>query len=220
METEERQSAMSDHMTKKFLLGLMVVLCMAGMPAQAQGVTPPDALAKSVTDDVLAVLRTDKEISSGNLNKVLDLVDAKVLPHFNFTRMTQLAVGRNWRQATPEQQKALVREFRVLLVRTYAAAFTGYRDQTIEYRPLRMQPTDTEVVVRSQISRSGGGQPVAVDYNMEKMDQSWKVYDVAIEGVSLVQNYRSTFAAEVQRGGIDGLIGTLSERNKQLAQRK
>jgi phospholipid transport system substrate-binding protein len=207
-------------MTKKIVLGLLAAFCMAGAPARAQGATPPDVLAKSVTDEVLAVLRTDKDIGSGDLNKVLDLVDSKVLPHFNFTRMTQLAVGRNWRQASPEQQQALVREFRVLLVRTYAAAFTGYRDQTIDYKPVRMQPADTEVVVKSQISRSGGGPPVAVDYSMEKTDRGWKVYDVAIEGVSLVQNYRSTFAAEVQRGGVDGLIGTLSERNKQLAQRK
>lgn len=206
-------------MTKKFLSALLTILCLAGVPAQAQGTTLPDALAKSVTDEVLAILRSDNERNSSNQKKVADLIEAKVLPHFNFTRMTQLAVGRYWRQASPEQQKALVEEFRVLLVRTYTAAFTGYRNQTINYKPVRLQPNDTEVVVRSQINQPGG-QPVAVDYSMERTDKGWKVYDVTIEGVSLVQNYRSTFAAEVQRGGIDGLIKTLSERNKQFAQRK
>jgi phospholipid transport system substrate-binding protein len=185
--------------------------------AGAQGLVAPDALARSVTDEVLAILRADREIGSGNQKRVIELIESKVLPHFDSVRMTQLAVGRNWRQASPEQQKRLVEEFRTLLLRTYAAAFTAYRNQTVEYRPLRMQPNDEEVVVRSQILQPGGP-PVAVDYSMGKTDRGWKVYDVAIEGVSLVQNYRSTFSAEVQRGGIEGLIKALAEKNRQLAQ--
>lgn len=204
-------------MTKRLLAGLLAVGCLAAAAAGAQGAMAPDALARSVTDEVLAILRADKDIHSGNPKKVIELIELKVLPHFNSVRMTQLAVGRNWRQASPEQQKRLVEEFRTLLVRTYAAAFTAYRNQAVEYRPLRMQPNDEEVVVRSQILQPGGP-PIAVDYSMEKTERGWKVYDVAIEGVSLVQNYRSSFSAEVQRGGIEGLIKALAEKNRQLAQ--
>lgn len=204
-------------MIRIFLQIVLTICCLAGVPAQAQGTTAPDALAKGVTDEVLAVLRADKDIHSGSQKKVVDLIEAKVLPHFNFARMTQLAVGRNWRQASPEQQKALIEQFRVLLVRTYATAFTAYRNQTIEVKPVRMQPGDQEVVVKSQIIQPSGP-PVSVDYSMEKMDKGWKVYDVAIEGVSLVQNYRGTFSTEVQKGGIDGLIKSLTEKNRQLVQ--
>lgn len=204
-------------MMRIFLQTVLTICCLAGAPALAQNVAAPDALAKSVTEEVLAVLRADKDIHSGNQKNVVDLIEAKVLPHFNFARMTQLAVGRNWRQASPEQQKALIEQFRVLLVRTYAAAFIAYRNQVIEVRPVRMQPGDQEVVVKSQINRPSGP-PVTVDYSMEKMDQGWKVYDVAIESVSLVQNYRGTFSTEVQKGGIDGLIKSLTEKNRQLIQ--
>jgi len=176
----------------------------------------PDALARSVTDEVLAIIRADKELQAGNPQKVMQLVESKVLPHFNFNRMTQLAVGRNWRQATPEQQKALVEEFKTLLVRTYAAAFTQYRNQTVDYRPVRMTPADTDVVVKSLV-RQPTGQPIAIDYSMEKLGGAWKVYDVKIEGISLVENYRNTFNGEIQRGGVDGLIHTLNDKNKTLA---
>jgi phospholipid transport system substrate-binding protein len=175
----------------------------------------PDVLARSVTDEVLAIVRADKDLQSGHPQKVAQLVETKVLPHFNFTRMTQLAVGRNWRQATPEQQKILTDEFRTLLVRTYTTAFTGYKNQTIEYRPLRMAPTDTDVMVKSVIKQPTG-QPISVDYSMEKQGAAWKVYDVKIEGISLVENYRNTFNAEIQRTGVDGLIKALSEKNKSL----
>src|SRR5688572_10779196 len=130
--------------------------------------------------------------------------------------MTQLAVGRNWRQATPDQQKVLVEEFKTLLVRTYAVAFTQYRNQTVDYRPVRMTPADTDVVVKSFIKQPTG-QPVAVDYSMEKAGQTWKVYDVKIEGISLVENYRNTFNGEIQRGGVDGLIKSLQNKNRSLA---
>ena len=205
-------------MMKKLALALLAMGCIATAPlapAQAQGVMAPDALARSVTDEVLALLRADKEIQSGNLGKVVDLVEKKVLPHFDFTRMTQLAVGRHWHQATPEQQKALVGEFRTLLVQTYATTFAAYRDQKIEYRPLRADPKDTEVVVKSLINQSGG-KPVTVDYKMRRSDAGWKVYDVVVGDLSLVQNYRGTFNTEVQKGGVDGLIKALADKNRQL----
>ena len=206
-------------MTKRLLIGLMAALCAMAVPTGAQGMTPPDALAKSVTDEVLAVLRTDRDIQAGNQKKVVDLVEKKVLPHFNFVRMTQLAVGRHWREASPEQQKKLVGEFRMLLVQTYAATFAAYRDQAIEYRPLRMQPDDTDVVVRSLINQSGG-KPVTVDYKMQKSDTGWKVYDVVVGDLSLVQSYRGSFNTEVQKGGIDGLLKALTEKNRQLVSRQ
>ena len=139
-------------------------------------------------------------------------------PHWLFTRMTRLAVGAPWRQASAAQQQSLTNEFRALLVHTYASAFTQYRDQVIEYRPLKMQPGDTEVTVQSRIKQSGGQDPIEVNYSMEKTDQGWKVYDVIIAGVSLVQNYRSSFSTEIQKSGIDGLIASLTTKNKTLAQ--
>jgi len=200
---------------KAWVLALLAAACVAAAPAGAQGATAPDALAKSVTDEVLALLRADKEIQNGNLGKVVELVEKKVLPHFDFTRMTQLAVGRHWQQANAEQRKALTTEFRALLVQTYAATFAAYRDQKIEYRPLRMEAADTDVVVKSLIHQSGG-KPVTVDYKMHKLDSGWKVYDVVVGDLSLVQTYRGTFNTEVQKGGIDGLVKALAEKNRQL----
>jgi len=201
--------------TKNILAGLLAICWVTAMPSRAAEAMAPDALAKSVTEEVLAVLRTDKDIQAGSQKKVVDLVEKKVLPHFNFTRMTRLAVGANWRQANPEQQKALVNEFRTLLVQTYAATFIAYRNQTVDFRPLRMQPNDTEVVVRSLINQPSG-KPVTVDYKMEKTDTGWKVYDVIVADLSLVQNYRGTFNSEVQKGGLDGLIKALVDKNRQL----
>ena len=197
-----------------FSLGLLLA-----MPAltQAQDMAP-DALAKKVTEEVIAIIRTDKDIQAGNTQKVLDLVEAKVLPNFNFTRMTRLAVGAPWRQAASAQQESLTNEFRTLLVHTYTSAFTKYRDQVIQYRPLKLQPGDTEVMVRSVIKQKGGADPIDVNYSMEQTDQGWKVYDVTIAGVSLVQNYRSSFNTEIQKNGIDGLIESLRAKNKTLAQ--
>lgn len=207
---------MRETMMKNMMMVMLALSCTAGAPGWAQEMLAPDALAKGVTDDVLAVLRSDKEIQAGNTGKVVDLVEKKVLPHFDFSRMTRLAVGPNWRQASPEQQKSLVNEFRTLLVHTYAATFVAYRDQTIDYRPLRMQPNDTEVVVKSQINQPGG-KPVNVDYKMEKGAGGWKVYDVVVADLSLVQNYRGTFESEVRKGGIDGLVKALTDKNRQLA---
>lgn len=203
-------------MMKKLLMSLLAASFLMAVPVRSAETMAPDALAKSVTEEVLAVLRSDKDIQAGNVGKVVDLVEKKVLPHFEFVRMTRLAVGVNWRQANLEQQKTLVNEFRALLVHTYAATFVAYRNQTIDYRPLRMQPNDTEVVVKSLINQPGG-KPVTVDYKMEKTGNGWKVYDVVVGDLSLVQNYRGSFETEVRKGGIDGLIKALVDKNKQLA---
>jgi phospholipid transport system substrate-binding protein len=179
----------------------------------------PDALVKSVANEVLAIVKADKEIQAGNQRRVVELAEAKVLPHFNFTRMTALAVGANWRKATPEQQKLLSEQFRLLLIHTYSSGLSSYRNQVIDYKPLRAKPGDTEVVVRSEIKQSGA-QPISIDYNMEKTDAGWKVFDLAIGGVSLVTTYRDTFNSEVRANGVDGLIKTLTEKNKQMDERK
>ncbi|MBK8524926.1 MAG: ABC transporter substrate-binding protein [Betaproteobacteria bacterium] len=175
----------------------------------------PDVMVKRVTDEVLTIVRADKDIQSGNSRKAIDLVETKVLPHFNFNRMTALAVGRDWSKATPEQKKRLAKEFETLLVRTYSNALTAYKSQTVVYKPLRMQPGDTDVMVRTEI-RQPGQQAVQLDYGVEKSDSGWKVYDVVVAGISLVTNYRETFAQEVRSGGIDGLIATIAAKNKQI----
>ncbi len=204
----------------KVITGLLMGMVIA-LPAVGRAqIMAPDVLAKKVTDEVIAIIRTDKDIQAGNTKTVLDLVEAKVLPHFNFSRMTRLAVGAPWRQASGAQQQSLTTEFRTLLVHTYTSAFTQYRDQVIEYRPLKLQPADAEVMVRSLIRQKNGGDPIDINYNMEKTDAGWKVYDVVIAGVSLVQNYRSSFNSEIQRSGIDGLIATLAAKNKTLAQQQ
>ena len=199
----------------KTLFGLFTALWL-GFAGAAD--VPPDVLARTTTDEVLSILRADKDIQAGNTRKIYDLVEAKILPHFNFTRMTRLAVGQPWRQATAAQQEALTTQFRTLLVYTYANALTSYRNQMVEYRPLKLAPNDQEVEVRSLIKQPTGGDPIDVVYSMEKTDSGWKVYDVKIAGVSIVVNYRSNFTAEIQKGGIDGLIATLTAKNKTLGQ--
>jgi phospholipid transport system substrate-binding protein len=200
-------------------MALLAVTLAAPVAAQdAAKDVAPDVLVKRVADEVLDIVRRDKDIQAGDRNKTIALVDEKVLPHFDFTRMTALAMGINWRKASPEQQKLLVAEFRTLLVRTYSTALTNYRDQKIEYKPLRAQPQDTDVTVRSQV-RQAGAEPIAIDYSLEKTDAGWKVYDVAVGGVSLVTTYRDTFAQEVRKAGVDGLIKTLGEKNRQVHSR-
>ena len=195
-------------------LGL-ALLALTGTAA-AQGLAP-DVLVRQTTDEIVAQIRTDKELTT-NPAKLLALVDAKVLPHFNFTRMTMLAVGRPWRDASAAQRDQLVKEFRTLLVRTYSTALEQYSNQTIDVKPTAVKPGDTEVTVRTQINQPGG-QPIAMEYRMERTPESWKVFDVAIEGVSIVTTYRSTFAQEVTRGGIDGLIRSIAAQNARLEQR-
>ncbi len=200
---------------KFFALLLASASLLLPLGVQAQG-TAPDTLVRNVTDEVLDIIRKDKDIKAGSSKRAIDLVEQKVLPHFNFSRMTALAVGKDWRQASPEQQKVLTEEFRDLLVRTYSNALIAYKNETVDYRPFKMQPGETDVTVRTQIHQSGGKQPITLDYSLEQQPQGWKVYDVVVAGVSLVTNYRSSFATEVRNGGIDGLIKTLQAKNRSL----
>ena len=179
--------------------------------AQAQATKAPDALIKEVSTDVLDSVRNDKSIKDGDVQKVVALVDAKVMPHVNFQRMTASAVGKYWRQATPEQQKKLQDEFKVLLVRTYSGALAQVRDQTVQLKPMRAAPEDKEVVVRTEIR--GRGDPIQLDYRLEQVAGGWKIYDVNVMGIWLVENYRNTFSQEIGANGIDGLIAKLAERN-------
>ena len=174
-------------------------------------------LIKNTVRDVLEIVRNDKELRSSNQKKLLKLVDAKVLPHFNFEHMTKLVMGRAWRKATPEQRQTLTTEFRTLLVRTYTRAFTSYRDQIVEVKPLKLDASMTEVTIKTAIAKPGSQQPVRVEYDMEKTPNGWKVYDLIVEGVSLVTSYRGTFADQVKQIGIDGLIKTLADMNKSAA---
>ncbi|HEX5129754.1 MAG TPA: ABC transporter substrate-binding protein [Usitatibacter sp.] len=183
------------------------------VPACAAAQEAPDALVKRVTDEVLTIIKSDKDLQAGNSRKVAELAEAKVLPHFDFQRMTRLAVGRNWQQASDAQKEQLVKEFRTMLVRTYSTSLTAYRNQKIEVKPLKMAAGDKETTVRTAVVQQGGPQ-IPIDYAMEKTDAGWKVYDVVIDGASLVTTYRGTFNDQVQKGGIDGLIKTLADRNK------
>jgi phospholipid transport system substrate-binding protein len=175
----------------------------------------PDALVKRVTEEVLEIVRKDRDIQNGNTSRVLELVDAKVIPNFNFQHMTALALGKEWRKATPAQQKQLTAEFQTLLVRTYSNALTGYKNQRVVYKQFKMKDGDTDVLVRTEVDEPGR-KPVQLDYSLEKLDAGWKVYDVNVAGISLVTNYREQFAQEVRSGGIDGLIQSLAAKNKSL----
>jgi len=192
------------------LLSLLLVLF--APVALAQDVAP-DVMVKGITTDVLNIIKKDKDIQAGNPRKIADLVETRILPHFDFARMTQIAVAVNWRNATPEQKKTLTEQFKTLLVRTYSNALTLYRDQTVDFKPLHMKAGDTEVTVRSEI-RQKSGQPVTLEYDMEKTANGWKVYDVKVGGVSLITNYREDFAAQVRESGIDGLIKALTTKNR------
>ncbi|WP_370868191.1 phospholipid-binding protein MlaC [Sulfuriferula sp.] len=195
--------------------GLLACALLMLTPGQARAAdVAPDVLVKTTTQEVISILKKDKEIQSGNLQKVYALVDAKVLPNFDFNHMTMLSVGKYWQRATPAQRQALIQEFRTLLVRTYASSLTEFTNQTIEFKPFNMAAGATDVTVQTQVKQPGG-QPIPIDYSMEKTAFGWKVYDVAIDGVSLVTNYRGSFATEIRQSGIDGLIRTLANRNKQ-----
>ena len=175
----------------------------------------PDAQVKKITNEVIDIIKRDKDIQAGNRKKINELVEAKVLPHFNFSRMTALAMGRNWPKANAEQQKVLVNEFRTLLVHTYSGALSTYKNEVIEFKPLRAATGDADVTVKTQVKRPGT-EPVSIDYGMEKTPAGWKVYDVVVGGVSLVTNYRETFNAEIRDGGVDGLIKSLAGKNRSL----
>ena len=198
------------------LIALCSLLIVGFIPlAQAEAQQAPDALVRDVTTEVLEIVRADKAIQAGETHRVMELVDAKVLPHFDFRRMTMLAVGRDWRDASAEQQGRLIEAFRTLLVRTYSNALTQYRDQTIEFKPTRFAVTETRVQVRTEVHQSGA-QPIGIDYMLEKSDAGWKVFDVIVAGVSLVTNYRGSFTQEIRSGGVDGLIKSLEAKNRSL----
>jgi len=197
------------------LLLLLALVSGLNVPAALADDTPPDVLARTSSEEVIAILKKDKELRSGNQAKVYQLVEAKILPNFDFNRMTQLALGKHWPRATAKQKQALVTEFRNLLVRTYSSSLTEFTNQTIEFKPLTLKPNDTDVTVRSEI-RQPGGQPIPIDYAMYKTDFGWKVYDVTIDSVSLVTNYRASFASTIRKSGIDGLIKALAEQSARV----
>jgi len=201
-------------MLRQFVSSLIAALWLSTAFAQAQ--EAPDVLVKRVAEDTLAAIRADKELQAGNPAKVKELIETKLVPYFDTTRMTALAMGRNWRAASPEQQKALSEQFKTLLIRTYSNALTNYRDNTMTYRPLRTNPGDEDVVVRTEVTRTGQA-PIPIDYSMEKTPGGWKCYDVVVAGVSLVTNYRDEFNDIVKSSGVDGLIKTLTDKNKGVA---
>jgi phospholipid transport system substrate-binding protein len=205
-------------LSKRFISWLAAAILATGAVLVQAQTSKPDALIKQVSTDVLDAVKADKSIKQGDVNKVIALVDAKVMPHVNFQRMTASAVGRYWRQATPEQQKRLQDEFKILLVRTYSGALAQVQDQTVELKPMRAGADDKEVVVKTEIR--GRGDPVQLDYRLENVGGDWKVYDINVLGVWLVENYRNSFSQEISAGGIDGLISKLAERNKAASSAK
>ncbi|WP_353154147.1 ABC transporter substrate-binding protein [Herminiimonas fonticola] len=197
---------------KKLSLALVAMTFAAYAAAQEA----PDVLVKRISEEVMTIAKSDKEIQSGNSRRVQQVVEEKILPHVDFQRMTALAVGRHWRDATPDQQKQLTTEFRSLLMYTYSGAISQIRDQKLEYRPLRADPADTEVIVNTQVIQPRG-EPIQLSYRLAKSPAGWKIYDVNVLGAWLVETYKGSFAAEISKSGIDGLIKTLVEKNKKLA---
>lgn len=192
------------------LLGVIALL-LAPLAATAQ--TAPDALVRAVADDVLRIVQQDQALREGDKGRMAQLIEEKIVPHFDFERMTRLAVGRSWREATPAQRQTLIEQFRTLLVRSYSAAYSAYRQIVIDVKPLKVQPNEDDVQVRTEIKLPGGAPPIRIDYSMVKGNADWKVYDVVVDGVSMVTTYRNTFTEEVRKGGVDGLIKTLSDMN-------
>lgn len=200
---------------RKLLFALAAAFLMLPAQAIAEDATPPDVLVKNVTLEVIDLITKDREIKAGGRAKLIQVIEAKVLPHFNFASMTALAMGQGWNRATPEQKKRLIEEFKTLLVRTYASALSTYSEQKFDFRPLRAKPTDTDVTVQVRVLQAGM-QPVPIDYSMEKTAANWKVYDVMVGGVSLVVNYRTEFSNAVRNSGIEGLIKELNTKNQSL----
>jgi phospholipid transport system substrate-binding protein len=198
------------------LASSLLALVAAALPSHAQANSGPEALVRQISEEVIETVKSDKEIQAGSLPRIIALVDAKVMPHVNFSRMTAIAVGRPWRSATPEQQKRLLEEFKTLLVRTYSGALTQVKDQTVQVRPMRAGADDPEVVVRTEVR--GKSDPIQLDYRLEKTDKGWKIYDVNVLGVWLADtSFKSQFAPVVTNSGIDGLITNLAELNRKAA---
>ncbi|EHR70035.1 ABC-type transport system involved in resistance to organic solvents, auxiliary component [Burkholderiales bacterium JOSHI_001] len=204
---------------KRFLARVATLAAVSGFIAVgAQAQTAPDAFVKQLSNEVIDAVKADKGIQGGDVSKIRTLVDSKVMPHVNFTRMTASSVGPQWRSATPEQQKRLTEEFKHLLINTYSGALTQVKDQTVALKPLRAAATDTELVVRTEIK--GKGEPIQLDYRLEKAGDGWKIYDINVLGLWLVDSYRSQFAKDLSSGGVDALITKLAEKNKSVANAK
>lgn len=203
----------------KLLLLLAATVATFAFAADTPGQEPPDALVKRITADVMETARTDKEIKAGNRRRILQVVEEKILPHVDLERTVAMAVGRHWREATPQQRRQLTEEFRTMLIRTYAGALSLVGDQKLVYMPLRASPDDTDVTVRFEVRQLRGRDPVQVSYRLYKTAEGWKVYDVNVLGVWLVETYKSSFSNAIARDGIDGLIRTLADRNRELAAR-
>ena len=195
----------------KFLVGVSFLAILYSGLANAD--MAPDVLVKQTAEDVLTIIKNDKEIQAGNQQKLYAVAEEKILPNFDFDRVCRMVLGKNWKAATTEQQASFQKEFRSLLLRTYSVALGKYKDQVIEYKPMRIEPDAKNVTVKTQILQSGG-QPIAVDYSLVKNGASWKVYDIVIENVSLVTNYRSQFSNEIRQNGIDSLNTKLADKNK------
>lgn len=201
----------------KRFLGLMIFMFANLLASSVWSVDlAPDRLVDRTVKEVIGIIQKDEELKSGDREKMFDLIETKILPHFNFTRMTQLAMGQHWSKAQPEQQNKIVDEFRILLVRTYSNALTSYHDETIKVNPLPDLGDRTETKVRTMVIQGKGKEPVPIDYSMEKEPDGWKVYDVTVAGVSLVTNYRGSFNSQVRKGGVEGLLKALSDKNKSL----
>ena len=207
-------------MKKLFLLPLfaMFVAFCGSASAQSVDTNSPDVLIKTVTQQVLDEIKSDPKIQSGDINKITELVNEKILPYTDFTRTTRLVMGRNWNTATPEQQKQIVEQFKMLLIRTYSGALAQVRNQTVQYKPFRANPDDTDVVVRSVVMNNG--QPVELDYRLYKTQQGWRVYDINVLGAWLIQAYQQQFNEQIQQHGVNGLVQFLTQRNQQLASGK
>lgn len=197
---------------RRLMLSFLAAFAVTGAAHAQSG---PDDLIRQLSTDVIDAVKADKAIQAGDVGRIVALVDTKVMPHVNFQRMTASAVGRHWRTATPEQQKRLQEEFKILIVRTYSGALREVKNQTVQLKPFRGSPDDKEVVVRTEVR--GGGEPIQLDYRLEKADAGWKVYDINVLGVWMVEQYRNMFGQEISAGGIDGLIAKLAERNKSAA---
>lgn len=196
----------------RHLLAALALLLFGVLPAAAQEIAP-DALVRQSIDETLGILKANRDGQSNNAARLFELVEAKVLPHFDFARMTRLAVGRSWSQANEAQREALTREFRALLVRTYSTSLLQYRNQTVDVKPVKLAPKDEDVLVKTLVNQPGG-QPIPIDFGMARTPNGWKVYDVLVDGVSLVTTYRSSFNDQIQKGGIDSLVKTLGDRNR------
>ena len=201
---------------KQLLAVATIAFAATGFASAQNANEAPDQLVKRISTEVLNIAETDKDIQAGNTRKVMDLVETKILPYVDFERMTSLAAGRYWREATPEQKRALSTEFHTLLIYTYSGALSQVRNETIEFKPLRADATDSEVEVRSQVNMTRG-EPVLLNYRVAKTPAGWKIYDINVLGAWLVETYKGTFNTEISKGGIDGLIKTLAAKNKQLA---